>query len=221
MVNSITNPSITVRGKLLSGLLIFIGLFFLPNLCFAQDVVVKKRFVKPKTHIYQNFKFGVSLWGENVPLQTADGRSENIDVKYSGFSMGYEPSYKWINFAVWANAQALLLQGQAVSEGSSIIYQNKVKYSIPFLTDFGVSYYPHQNVSLGLGAGLLFHSLKLDPPTSVLTTYDFKYSDPLKIIYTFKLSWLMSKSWSLEQKIMTFAESNIDTGWDISLNYLY
>lgn len=243
MANSIANPFITVRTKSFIKLLILISLGFSTQLCLAQDiqnilplpkstdaktktdvirtVVTKKKARTFVSYIHHTFKFGISLWGESVPLQTTDGRSENVDVKYSGFSLGYEPTYKWLNFEAWVSAQALFLQGQAVAEGNSIIYQNKVKTSIPFLTDIGVGYHPHQNVNLGLGVGILLHTLSLEPPTSVVTTYDFKYSTPLKIIYTFKLVWLMSENLALEQKIMTFAESYIDTGWNVSLNYIY
>ncbi|WP_148284956.1 hypothetical protein [Pseudobdellovibrio exovorus] len=180
-----------------------------------------KQAPKPNYHTTNAFKFGLALWGENIKLLAADGRSEEIDMKYSGALLGYELGLKWTSWSIWTEAQALLLSGQASSTNTSIQYRDKAKGNIPFLFDAGFSYYPHTNVSLGLGAGLLFHSLTLEPPTSVVTTYEFKYSKPMKFFALFRLNWHISSNWSFEQKITSFTESHLDTGWNASMNYQF
>lgn len=184
--------------------------------------VVRKRTPPPiKATTHHSFKLGLALWGENIRLLTADGREEEIDVKYAGAALGYELAAKWTRWGLWGELQALLLEGQATSAGNSITYRNKVKTNIPFVADAGGSYFPHENVSLSLGAGVMFHSLSLEPPSSVLTTYEFKYSAPLKYFGAFKLNWFMQNGWSFEQKIMAFGDSHIDTGWSASFNYMF
>lgn len=182
---------------------------------------VRKKAPPPVTTTRHHFKLGLALWGETIELLAADGRRENVDVKYSGASLGYELSHQWVSWGVWAELQAMILQAQAASEGSSITYNDSSKTNLPFIADAGFSYYPHKNVSLSLGAGVLFHSLSLEPPSSVLTTYEFKYSTPIKFLYALKLNWFMSNNWTFEQKIMAFSNSQLDTGWNVSFNYAF
>lgn len=175
----------------------------------------------PPAQVANSLKLGLSLWGENIALLAADGRSEEVDIKYSGLAIGYEIGLKWTSWAIWAEAQTLFLQGQASSANNSIQYRDKIKPNVPFLFDFGFSYLPSSQVSLSLGAGALFHSLTLEPPTSVVTTYEFKYSKPLKPFLLFRLNWDLGPRWSFEQKIMAFTDSQIDTGWAAALGYRF
>lgn len=192
-----------------------------PNRTVRTRRAPPKQAPKPNYNATNTFKFGLALWGENIQLLAADGRSEEVDVKYSGALLGYELGLKWTSWAIWSEVQALLLSGQASSTNTSIQYRDKAKGNIPFLFDAGFSYFPHPNVSLGLGAGLLFHSLTLEPPTSVVTTYEFKYSKPMKLFALFRLNWNITPNWAFEQKITSFTESHLDTGWNASVNYQF
>jgi hypothetical protein len=171
---------------------------------------------------YNYLGAGLALWGESIQLLTSDGRSENVDVKYSGVALSYDLSYKIQEWAFWGQALAWFIQGKAVSEGVSITYEDKVASTMPLGGLAGVSYFPHPNVALSLGGGALLHTLKLNPPTSVVTSYDFKYSQALKPMYSLSLDWYLNSSWRLQEKLMGFVNNTgLDSAWNVSLSYVF
>lgn len=231
MAHTVANTSFTLAVKARTAFLIFLIFSLTAEPLWAQKTrsaqrtgstrTVRKKPPAPTATTRHHFKLGLALWGETIELLAADGRREDVDVKYSGASLGYELSRQWVSWGLWAELQAMILQGQAASAGNSITYNDSSKTNLPFIADAGFSYYPHKNVSLSLGAGVLFHSLSLEPPSSVLTTYEFKYSSPIKFLYALKLNWFMNNNWTFEQKIMAFANSQLDTGWNVSFNYAF
>jgi hypothetical protein len=166
-----------------------------------------------------SYSAGLTFWGENVLLQSSDGRSENVDVKYSGVSLGYKLAYKAESTSYWSDFNLLYLQGNATSEAKSITFSDGVDGSAGGSAVAGISYYPNSKVSLSAGVGALYYKLQLTPPTSVVSVYDFRYSNPVKVIFTFGLSWDLSSSVVLSQNIISFMDPEVDSLWNVSISY--
>lgn len=181
---------------------------------------VKYSFKKSEiSSIKQTLKTGLFFWGQSIKLLTSDSRTENVDVKYTGLSLGYEYIQKWTDYSLWFEVMGSLAQGQAASAGTSIIYRKPIAPSALLLTDAGFAYHPHDNVLVGAGLGVFMHQLALDVPTSALISYEFKYSQPLKIFFAFKLGWLFADNWHFEQKMVSAIEPGINVGWNLSVGY--
>ncbi|MEK6627843.1 MAG: hypothetical protein AABY53_04405 [Bdellovibrionota bacterium] len=167
----------------------------------------------------QRLKTGLFFWGQTIKLITSDSRIEDIDVKYTGLTLGYEYIQKWTDYSLWFEMMGSLVQGQAASAGTTIVYQKAVTPGVLVLTDAGFAYHPHENVLFGAGIGAFVHQLALELPTSALVTYEFKYSQPIKMFFTFKLGWYFADDWYFEQKMVSSIEPGIDVGWNLSVGF--
>ncbi len=173
------------------------------------------------SEVVSQLKFGMQIWGENIILRAADGRSEKVDVKYAAADIGYRLGYKAGAFAYWLQADAFFLQGSAVSEGVSIDFSERVAGSFAGSGSGAVSFYPQKAVALDAGFGALYHQLQLSRPTSIVTAYEFGFSQPVKPYFLIGLNWNVSSRFRLEQSLLTFLDPAIDSAWNVSVSYMF
>lgn len=191
----------------------------------VKSIRRKKRTViaEKDTELSSKFGFstGIVAWGEQIQLQTADGRSENILVEYTGLALGLDYTLKG-DAAGWYNSvKVMFLQGQAQAEGQIITYQNKIDTITPVFVTSGLRFYPHEKVNVTLSVGAVYSNLKLDPPTSVVTSYDFKYSEDIQPVGQLQLGWILSDSILFQQELFATQKNNMATGWIVSLGYVF
>ncbi|AZZ36088.1 hypothetical protein CIK05_04540 [Bdellovibrio sp. qaytius] len=167
------------------------------------------------------FSAGLVAWGEQILLQTGDGRSENILIQYTGFSFGLDHTFKGESIG-WNNSvKAMFLQGDAQAQGQSISYENKVDAVTPVFVTTGLRFYPHEKVNVTLNVGATYYKLKLQPPTSVVTSYDFKYAEAIQPVAQLQLAWMLSDSFLFQQEIFATRKNDVSAGWNVSLGYVF
>lgn len=167
------------------------------------------------------FSAGAVAWGEQILLRTADGRTENILVEYTGLAVGLDYLLTGDLAGWYTSVKTMFLQGQALAEGQSITYQNKVDAVTAVFATTGLRFYPHEKVNVTLSAGASYYKLQLEPPTSVVTSYEFKYSEDIQPVAQLQLGWMLNKSWLFQQEIFAAVKSNVSTGWIVSLGYIF
>lgn len=164
---------------------------------------------------------GATAWGEKIQLLSADGRSENILVEYTGVALGLDYTLRGVSLGWNTAIKTLLLTGNAQAEGQSITYQNKVDLVTPLFLTTGLRFYPHDKVNVTLNIGATFYQLKLQAPTSVVTNYDFKYADNLQAIAQLQLAWKLSNNWLFQQEMFVSEKNENSVGWIVSLGYVF
>ncbi len=167
------------------------------------------------------FSAGAVAWGEQILLRTADGRTENILVEYTGLAVGLDYTLTGDLAGWYTSVKTMLLQGQAQAEGQSITYQNKVDAVTAVFATTGLRFYPHEKVNVTLSAGATYYKLQLEPPTSVVTSYDFKYSEDIQPVAQLQLGWMLNESLLFQQEIFAAAKNNVSAGWIVSLGYVF
>lgn len=167
------------------------------------------------------FSAGAVAWGEQILLQTADGRRENILVEYTGLALGVDYTLTGDIAGWYTSVKTMLLQGQAQAEGQSITYQNKVDTVTAIFATTGLRFYPHEKVNVTLSAGAAYYKLKLEPPTSVVTSYDFKYSEDIQPVAQLQLGWMLSESLLFQQELFAASKNTVSAGWIVSLGYIF
>lgn len=167
------------------------------------------------------FSAGAVAWGEQILLRTADGRTENILVEYTGLAVGLDYTLTGDLAGWYTSVKTMFLQGQAEAEGQSISYQNKVDAMTAVFATTGLRFYPHEKVNVTLSAGATYYKLQLEPPTSVVTSYDFKYSEDIQPVAQLQLGWMLNESLLFQQEIFAAAKNNVSAGWIVSLGYVF
>lgn len=189
----------------------------------VRRVIRRKRVVQPETEL--SSKIGMSLgavaWGEQILLQSGDGRTENILVEYTGLALGLDYTLKGESVGWNSSVKGMFLNGNAQAEGQSITYQNKVDAIAPVFVSTGLRFYPHEKVNVTLNVGATFYKLKLAPPTSVVTNYDFKYSDSVQPIAQLQLGWMVAENWMFQQEMFISEKNEVNAGWIVSLGYVF
>ena len=183
----------------------------------------KKPVQEPETELTSKIGFstGVTTWGEQIELLTGDGRQENILVQYTGFAFGLDYTLKGDLVGWNTGVKAMILQGDAQAEGQSITYQNKVDTVTPLLVSTGLRFYPHEKVNITLNVGAVYNKLKLEAPTSVVTSYDFKYADSIQPIAQLQLGWMVSENLLFQQELFAAQNNNTSVGWIVSIGYVF
>ena len=183
----------------------------------------KKPVQEPETELTSKIGFstGVTAWGEQIELLTGDGRQENILVQYTGFAFGLDYTLKGDSVGWNTAVKAMILAGDAQAEGQSITYQNKVDNVTPLFASTGLRFYPHDKVNITLNVGATYYKLKLEAPTSVVTSYDFKYADSIQPIAQLQLGWMVSDSLLFQQEIFAAQKNNASVGWIVSIGYVF
>lgn len=164
---------------------------------------------------------GAAVWGEQILLQSGDGRSENILVEYTGLALGLDYTLKGESLGWNSAVKGLFLTGNAQAEGQSITYQNKVDAIAPVFVSTGLRFYPHEKVNVTVNIGATFYKLKLAAPTSVVTNYDFKYSDSIQPIAQLQLGWMVAENWMFQQELFVSEKNEASVGWIVSLGYVF
>lgn len=167
------------------------------------------------------FSAGAVAWGEQILLRTADGRTENILVEYTGLAVGLDYTLAGDLAGWYTSVKTMFLQGQAQAEGQSITYQNKIDAVTAVFATTGLRFYPHEKVNVTLSAGATYYKLNLEPPTSVVTSYDFKYAEDIQPVAQLQLGWMLNESLLFQQEIFAAAKNNVSAGWIVSLGYIF
>lgn len=204
MVNSITNT-------------FFIISLFTTLCCQNISAAVKKS----AGSIKNNVTVGATAWGEQIRLQTSDGRSENIVVEYSGVSVDYSFVRRTNYLGTNVGLQGLFLQGQAQSEGQTILYKDKVGPIVPLILGAGLTAFPTEQVWIQFGLAAIYYQLKLTAPTSVITSYEFIYSKPVQILAQLKFGWQLGEKLFFQQSLFATETTNGSLGWTVSLGYTF
>ena len=183
----------------------------------------KKPVSEPETELTSKIGFatGVTAWGEQIELLTGDGRQENILVQYTGLAFGLDYTLKGESVGWNTAVKVLILQGDALAEGQSIVYQNKVDTVTPLMASTGLRFYPHEKVNITLNVGATYYKLKLEAPTSVVTSYDFKYADSIQPIAQLQLGWMVLDNLLFQQELFAAQKNNASVGWIVSLGYVF
>lgn len=189
----------------------------------VKRVVRRKRIVEDvkETESKIGMTIGAAAWGEQILLQSGDGRTENIIVEYSGLALGLDYTLKGESVGWNTAVKALFLTGNAQAEGHSISYQNNVEAITPLFASTGLRFYPHEKVNITLNVGASFYQLKLDPPTSVVTSYDFKYANAVQAIAQLQLGWMVADNWLFQQEMFVSEKNEESVGWIVSLGYVF
>lgn len=174
---------------------------------------------RTSSEFLNSYSAGLMFWGENILLQSSDGRSENIDVKYAGVSLGYRLSYKFESTAYWTDFNFIFLQGNAASEGKSITFSGSADANPGGSAFAGLSYFPSEKVAVSAGIGALYYKLHMTPPTSVVSVYDFRYSNPVKLVFAIGLTWDLTSAVSVSQNLISFTDPDVDSLWNVSISY--
>ncbi len=225
MVNTITNKFIIIS-------LVF---FLLPKNILAEETAAVEKVESNTTENKLNqtnkknaasksvnrLSLGAVTWGEQILLQTSDGRSANVVTEYTGLALGYEISYSKKSLGYHFGIQGLFLGGQAQSEGTNIVYKNKIDLMTPFLLDAGLQFYPTDNVWVGLSSGVMYSNLKLVPPTSIVTSYNFQYLKTAQLLAQLKLGWMLSEKWFFQQTLFVAEQSLSTPGWTVLFGYTF
>ncbi len=183
----------------------------------------KKPVTEPETELTSKIGFstGVTAWGEQIKLLTGDGRQENILVQYTGLAFGLDYTRKGESVGWNSGVKAMILQGDALAEGQSIVYQNKVDMVTPLMASTGLRFYPHEKVNITLNVGAVYYKLKLEAPTSVVTNYDFQYADSIQPVAQLQLGWMVSEKLLFQQELFAAQKNNASVGWTVSLGYVF
>lgn len=225
MVNTITN----------SFIIITVFFIFVGNAAAAEAVeslqaqTVKSKSLRKKRKAIevveipdqQIVSLGASIWGEKILLQTGDGREENVAVEYTGVVLGLDYIFRWESIGLSFAIDTHFMNGQAQSEENTIVYKNKVDKVLPVFGWVGVRVYPHSKVVVGMNMGALYHSIKLEPPSSVVTYYDFKYANNIQAAAQLHLGWMLSDQWLFQQEIFMVQDIQAKSGWNVSLGYIF
>lgn len=223
MVSTDAGSLITMKIRLI---LLFFTLFTLDYSwanTSSNEPTQKKQLKKSSpTRITQSLNAGIVVWGEYIQLLTFDGREEEIDVKYSGLNLSYKMGYIFKTWILGANLEAWFLQGRAISKGVNIEYEDKAPFGVPAIASAYAEYFPQKNVSLTLEAGALYHQLQLSQPTSIVTSYEFKYSTAIKPLASLSLNWKFLKNLTFSERIIMFPNSTLlSPAWNVSVLYRF
>lgn len=164
---------------------------------------------------------GATAWGEQIQLLSGDGRSENILVEYTGLALGLDYTLRGETTGWNTAVKMLLLSGNAQAQGHSITYQNKIDTVTPIFVTTGLRFYPHEKVNVTLNLGATFYQLKLQAPTSVVTSYDFKYADSVQAVAQLQLAWKLNPDWVFQQEMFVSEKNEASVGWIVSLGYVF
>lgn len=189
----------------------------------------RKRIVRVKKVIQEevvipnelSFSLGGTVWGEQILLQTADGREEEVQVDYTGVKFGVGYVYRWDGGGWNFGVESMLLQGDAQTPGQDITYKSKTDPVTPVFVWTGLYFYPQDKVSFGFDVGAVYYKVKLEAPTSVVTSYDFKYSKVIQPSAKFHLAWRLSESTMFQQEIFVSQDTVDRAGWSVSLGYIF
>lgn len=189
-----------------------------------RRIVRRKKVVKEEVSIPNELSFnaGGTVWGEQILIQTADGREEEVQVDYTGIKFGVGYVYRLENIGWNLGLDAMVLQGDAQTPGQDIVYQSKTQSAVtPIFAWTGLYFYPQDKVNFGFDIGAVYYKVKLSPPTSVVTSYDFKYSNVLQATAKFHLAWMLSESTLFQQEIFITQDTIDRAGWSVSLGYVF
>ena len=186
-----------------------------------KRIVRRKRVVKEEVVVPNEMSFNVggTVWGEQILLQTADGREEEVQVDYTGVKFGAGYVYRWEGGGWNIGAETMLLQGDAETPGQDIVYKSKTDPVTPVFAWTGLYFYPQDKVRFGFDVGAVLYKVKLKAPTSVVTSYDFKYSNVIQACAKFHLAWKLSEGTVFAQEIFVNQDTVDRAGWSVSLGY--
>lgn len=225
MVTPITDSRVIMMKKIFCLILSVFCLSFAAN---AQSTLPALSRAKPvrkmsaKHEQNQTLQLGAVLWGDLVELKTSDGRTEGINLSYTGVSLSYAYSFlRFSNSHLQAGAKGYFLTGKAKSKGSSIDFQSDTdKFSAPLVFINGL-YYPAKNISLGIGVDVMYYVVNLPRPVSTITVYEFSYSPKVQSLYHIDLIWLIDSTWSIRQSLFSSLATYSSAGWDMSLGFSF
>lgn len=194
-----------------------------PAATSKRRIVRRKKVVQEEVVVPNELSFNVggTVWGEQILLQTADGREEEVQVDYTGVKLGMGYVYRWESTGWNLGVDTMLLQGDAQTPGQDIIYQSKTESVTPVFAWTGLYFYPQDKVNFGFDIGAVFYKVKLNAPTSVVTSYDFKYSNVLQACAKFHLGWKLSESTLFQQEIFVTQDTVDRVGWSVSIGYIF
>lgn len=186
----------------------------------SRTKVVKK--IPTKNELNHSVQLGAVLWGDQIELKTSDGRTEDINLAYTGVSLGYAYSFlQFSNSHFQAGVKNYFLTGKAKSKGTSIDFQSDSdKFTAPSVF-ISALYYPMKDVSLGFGADVMYYVVNLPRPVSIITVYEFSYSPKIQTLYHLDLTWYIDSGWSIRQSLFSSLSKYSSSGWDISLGYSF
>ena len=188
----------------------------------TERSVVRKKRVTTLDYNRHTVLFGAVLWTDNIELKTSDGRSEDVILSMTGYSLGYSFNImKDVDYAFQLGAQAHFLNGKAKSRGSSIDYKSDSDKIMSGVVFGNAIYFPDNNVSLGVGLEAMYYVVSLPRPSSGITVYEFNYASQMQTLYHFELTWYMDTTWSIRQTLFASVSPRVGTGWNVSLGYLF